>query len=97
ALCRHPGLVRVVAMGQTSRRMVDQLEQTALRLKRAAPPCRLASGLEEAFGLALEALPGGGVLLFSPACASFDMFPNYKVRGERFRDLVRRHASALQG
>ncbi|MDH4225682.1 MAG: UDP-N-acetylmuramoyl-L-alanine--D-glutamate ligase, partial [Deltaproteobacteria bacterium] len=29
ALCRHPGLARVVAMGQTSRRMVDQLEQTA--------------------------------------------------------------------
>jgi UDP-N-acetylmuramoylalanine-D-glutamate ligase len=29
------------------------------------------------------------VLLLSPACASFGLFPNYKVRGERFTALVR--------
>ena len=41
-----------------------------------------------AFAAALECVAGGGVLLFSPACASFDMFPNYRVRGERFKALV---------
>ena len=37
---------------------------------------------------AKEVTESGGVVLFSPACASFDMFKNYKDRGNKFKDAV---------
>ena len=51
-----------------------------------------------AFDLAVEkamtnAEPGDVVIL-SPACTSYDMFKNFEVRGEYFKDLVRKKGNA---
>jgi UDP-N-acetylmuramoylalanine--D-glutamate ligase len=48
-----------------------------------------AASMDEAVRIANKlALPGDGVLL-SPACSSFDMFRDYKDRGDRFVEAVR--------
>ncbi len=48
----------------------------------------LSGSLEEAVELSFKITKPGGVLLLSPACASMDMFRDYKDRGERFKKLV---------
>jgi UDP-N-acetylmuramoylalanine--D-glutamate ligase len=36
------------------------------------------------------------VVLLSPACASYDQFPNFEVRGDRFRALVSEHLAVSE-
>ncbi|GDX62197.1 UDP-N-acetylmuramoylalanine--D-glutamate ligase [Candidatus Levyibacteriota bacterium] len=46
--------------------------------------------MDQVVRLASTIAESGDVVLLSPACSSFDMFPNYKVRGEQFSEEVRR-------
>jgi len=49
---------------------------------------RFANSLAEAVRLAYEISRSGDTVLFSPACASFDMFKNFEERGARFKEEV---------
>lgn len=49
----------------------------------------LANSLNEAIALSRTEAAGSDIVLFSPACASFDMFKNYEDRGEQFMSAVR--------
>lgn len=47
-----------------------------------------ADTFEEAVLLAEKTAKSGEAVLLSPACASWGMFPNYEVRGEKFKEIV---------
>ncbi len=51
-------------------------------------PYEIANDLEEAVEAAKKVAKSGDVVLFSPAATSFDMFKNYKERGEAFKRVV---------
>ncbi len=48
----------------------------------------LTDSLEGAVAMARTLARPGGVVLFSPACTSFDMFKNYEERGSLFKKAV---------
>lgn len=81
----RPNLKRVALIGATAERMLADLKKAgvdAAGIKTAIYPT-----LEEAFADSL-AIGEGGTVIMSPACASFGLFKNYKVRGQVFDKLV---------
>ena len=48
----------------------------------------LADSFEEAMEICIRESISGDAVLLSPACASWGMFPNYEVRGNRFKEIV---------
>lgn len=47
-------------------------------------------GMEKIVDLAYNQAKSGDVVILSPACASFDMFKNYKDRGEQFKAAIKK-------
>ncbi len=69
-------LVSVVAIGEAAQEIAE--------IFRGAVPVEIASSLEEAVKIAFERAPRDGLVVLAPACASQDMFRDYRERGQRF-------------
>ena len=78
--------------------VVSRFSKAVLLIGRDAPlieralagfPAEHSKSMEEAVGRAAQIAQPGEAVLLSPACASFDMFRDYKHRGEAFAAAVR--------
>jgi UDP-N-acetylmuramoylalanine--D-glutamate ligase len=76
--------VAAYLLGDTVERMEAELAPAA----EAGVPLHRVADLDAAIRAASAAAQPGEVVLLSPACASFDAFPNFEARGERFRQIV---------
>ena len=70
----------LVLLGATAEKIEKQLER--------ATEITRVENLEQAIETASGAAVSGDTVLFSPACASFDMFRDYEHRGKAFKSLV---------
>lgn len=79
----NANIASVIAIGLTGPAITDALARAGFN--------QVVAGEGTMAGIvrqAREHAPSGGVVLLSPACASFDMFKNYKDRGEQFKAAV---------
>lgn len=75
---------KLVLVGVTS----EKIKKSVLDAKMDKDSIFMCTEFEEAINKARELAEKGDVVLFSPACASFDMFKNFMVRGNRFKEIV---------
>ena len=86
----RPNLRRIALIGATAERMLESLSQAGLDTageNGSSIQAAIFPTLEEAFQDSLS-IGKGGIVIMSPACASFGLFKNYKERGKAFDRLV---------
>jgi UDP-N-acetylmuramoylalanine--D-glutamate ligase len=74
-------LTAVVAIGQAAQAVAEVFEGRV--------PVHRAGSMEDAVEMAFAAAPERGTVILAPACASQDMFRDYRERGERFAAAAR--------
>jgi len=75
-------LKAIVAFGEAAPKIVAEMENAPAQVS-------VENGMDAAVRSAARHAEPGDVVLFSPACSSFDMYPNYEARGEAFTRTVR--------
>ena len=68
--------------------LIGQAAESLARDLDGAVPLHQSGDLQTAVAAARAAAQPGDVILLSPACASYDQYPDYEARGEHFRELV---------
>ena len=71
----------MILMGEAKERIFSALGDLV--------PTEMVKSLNEAVIRSFELAQEGDIVLFSPACSSFDMFVDYKERGRRFIEEVK--------
>ena len=83
----YPYIKELILLGDTKYLIKEAFDKLKLE-KNINVPIVMVNSLEEAVNKAKEIAEAGDIVTLSPACASFDMFPNFAVRGDRFKEII---------
>ena len=72
----------IFTYGETKNRIHDWAQTRSI-------PCFVFETLKEATKKAIDVAEKGDTLLLSPACASWDQYDNFELRGEEFKKIIK--------
>ena len=84
-ICAH---VRLLILCGATAEKIEAAVKSAPNYLNGQPEILHAQTLEEAVRLAKQYTVPGDIVTLSPACAAFDQFKNFMVRGETYKTLV---------
>ncbi|MBR0208098.1 MAG: UDP-N-acetylmuramoyl-L-alanine--D-glutamate ligase [Oscillospiraceae bacterium] len=84
-LCRYAR--RVFITGATAGKIRSAIEASPL-YPESKLPFEVIDGFDDAVRAAAASAESGDIVILSPACASFDAFPNFAARGNHFKKMV---------
>ncbi|KYN75628.1 UDP-N-acetylmuramoylalanine--D-glutamate ligase [Clostridium sporogenes] len=77
----------LILMGDTKSKIKSAFEKVILD-KKCKIKIVMVNSMEEAVKVADDISEKGDIITLSPACASFDMYPNFEIRGNEFKNMV---------
>lgn len=83
-----PYIKELILMGDTKYIIKDAFLKN-MKYQQEYIPIHIVDNLEEAINLSIKISSKGDIVTLSPACASFDMYPNFMVRGNEFKRIIK--------
>lgn len=83
----YPYIKELILLGATKEKIKEAFDRV-IREKGLEISINMVSTLEEAVLKAKELSELNDIVTLSPACASFDMFANFMIRGNKFKEIV---------
>lgn len=90
AVLSHTGVHDLILTGATAEMIETAVKNDSRYVSRVKEgfSITMIPDFDGAFHMAVEKAEKGDTVLLSPACASFDAFPNFEARGRHFKNLV---------
>ncbi|MFR7485473.1 MAG: UDP-N-acetylmuramoyl-L-alanine--D-glutamate ligase [Acutalibacter sp.] len=77
----------LILLGDTAQKIQDAV-QAAPQYQEGCPEILRVDNMEQAVAVAAAHAQPGDIVSLSPACAAFDLYPNFEVRGRHYKDIV---------
>ena len=77
----------LILLGDTAQKIQDAV-QAAPQYQEGCPEILRVDNIQQAVAAAAAHAQPGDIVSLSPACAAFDLYPNFEVRGRHYKDIV---------